>query len=113
MATYRPLRLGIEPRVVTFARWLLRDRAVARSVTVLRSAPGATLWMDGHTAVLILPDAALGIEAIRGAFYALIDEITVYRLSTHDDTRSSGRHAGLSDQVLRDRIAAGVRVRAS
>jgi hypothetical protein len=87
MATYRPLALGLQPRVLTFAHWLLRDPSVARAARSLRRAPGSMFWHDGQTAILIVPECVLRLPEVEAAFYALLDELTVWRLATHDGAR--------------------------
>lgn len=111
MTTDPPVSLCPDPRVLTFPGWLMHDLSVARPVRALRRAPGATLWHDARTAVLILPEACLDAADARVPFYALLDELTVWRLSTADGARGDRKGCCRGDAVTEARLALGVRVR--
>jgi len=110
MATYRPLTLGADPRVLSLPRWLMYDDAIGRLVRALRKAPGATLWQDGRTVLLILPETAMAADGVRAAFYALLDEMTVWRLSTADGTRMAFDGCAPDKSAQGARYRAGVRI---
>lgn len=111
MATCKPLYIGDRPVIVSFPYWLYSDAAIGGAFDALKRAAGPLMLTvrDPSLMVGILRADALDDPAVARAQAALVDELTVWRLASHDGRRHAGHGLGRSDSAKLARHAARLR----
>lgn len=96
MATFRPLVMGGRPTVVEMPRWLYSDHVVGGASDRLQRAAGPEMLVvsDRSRLVGVLHAGAFADPGTEAAHAALVDELTVWRLSTDDGARSARTGVG-------------------